>query len=453
MQTYERFVFEAYRFDAKSARIEMDYVLEGAGDGSGDVRFTETLQLPRQGLKSRGIPRQLLHRALFALHLIGGVSYYKTCLPRSIVIRSGALTEDQARFWTEVYENGLGEFFYRNDIDFTGLIRFPATAAETPEPMHVKRDTQTVLCPIGGGKDSVVTIELLKSAGVPAVLLRMNAHPLITQAARTAGLPLLGIKRTMAPELFSLNEQGALNGHVPITAYLHFLGLVAAFLYGHGAVVFSNERSANVGSLMFHGREINHQWSKSLTFERLFQEYVGRFITPDILAFSLLRPLSELAIVQRFATHPQYFTCTTSCNTNWKLKTQSSRLKAGAIPWCGQCSKCAFAFAMLAAFLSAEQAASIVGSNLFESETLLPTYRQLLGIEGVKPFDCVGTPEETRAAFCLAHKRGDMEGSAAMRMFVAEALPDITDPDALVRACLVPNPDHAIPPDYSTILA
>lgn len=65
--------------------------------------------------------------ALFALHLAGGTSYYKTCCPKEIEVQSGKLNADQAAFWNTVYERGLGEFFYQNQIDFRKLIQFPIT--------------------------------------------------------------------------------------------------------------------------------------------------------------------------------------------------------------------------------------------------------------------------------------------------------------------------------------
>lgn len=457
MKPYTIFVFDSYSFDRENAEITLRYLLTGETTGGADVEFVEKISLPRRGIHTRHLPRGLLDRALFALHLIGGISYYKTCCPREIVVRSGTLTETQARFWDEVYENGLGEFFFQNNIDFRSLVRFPATAKEPPPELHFTPNTDRVLVPIGGGKDSTVTLELLRRSGFHSTALRMGPHPLLRKFAHAADVPLLSVERILSQTLFTLNADGALNGHIPITAYLSILSVVVALLYEFPTVVMSNERSANVGSLLFHGKEINHQWSKSLAFERMLQEYLRTFITPDLHCFSLLRPWSELRIAHVFSHFPQYFDCTTSCNRNWKivkpLTPALSRGERGTAPWCGNCPKCAFTFALYAAFLPKETVLRIFGKNLFEEQALLATYMALLGIEGVKPFECVGTPEETRAAFLLIRERGEFNDTPVMQLFFERELPHIPDIAKSIRTALDPTVDHAIPPLFATVLS
>ncbi len=440
MRQYQSFIFESYRFDPKGPTIQLLYSLDG------EVHFTETLHLPRAGLRSRFVDRELLDRALALLHHIGGVSYWKTCMPPQIHVR-GAIDAERATFLTAVYQNGLGEFFFKNAIDFREKLRFPITTTTPVEAIVHHTDSPTVLVPIGGGKDSIVTLELLKRSEIPVTLLRVGGHPLIAQTAKIAGLPLITVERELSPTLFELNAQGALNGHVPITAYLHALSLIVALLYGHRAVAFSNERSAETGSVLFHGMEINHQWSKSLAFERLFQEEMRRSLTTDVPVFSLLRPVSELAIARAFSQVPEYAACSTSCNANWTILKRHPKER-----WCRACPKCAFSFAMFSAFLPLPQVIDMVGGNLFADASLLPLYRQLLGIEGMKPFECVGTPEETACAFLLIRARGDAAETPAMQMFVTEKLPFIASPEALLRGVLTPTTDHAIPPDFSLVL-
>src|SRR3989344_6887328 len=118
MRQFDTFIFKAYFYDPATGRIELHYSLDD------DIAFQETLTVPPTN--EPRTPNPALDAALFALHLIGGISYYKTCLPKTIEIRSGHLTEAQAAFWNSVYENGLGEFFFKNNIDFRGLIRFPS---------------------------------------------------------------------------------------------------------------------------------------------------------------------------------------------------------------------------------------------------------------------------------------------------------------------------------------
>jgi hypothetical protein len=60
---------------------------------------------------------------------------------------------------------------------------------------------------------------------------------------------------------------------------------------------------------------------------------------------------------------------------------------------------------MMRAFLPAEEVNEVFGRNLFADETLLPLFRELLGIEGCKPFECVGTNEEMAVALKLVNER------------------------------------------------
>ncbi len=445
MKPYSTFVFDSFDFQPETGVIELKYSMQG---NEGNIEFVEKLLLGRERRSWTQADIDALHRALFALHLVGGVSYYKTCLPKEIDVHTRDLTEDQAQFFDSLYVNGLGEFFYKNKIDFRDLIHFPSTpgSAGVIEPMkeHVGK---RVLVPIGGGKDSLVSAELLKKAGYEVTLFRMGNHPLIEELAKTGGFPLLTIERHLSPALFDLNADGALNGHVPITAYLSCVAVILAILEGFDAVVLSNERSANEGNVEMFGKEINHQWSKSLEFETGFQKYLSDFVTKDIAYFSLLRPLSELHISKLFCDFPQYFGHATSCNANWRILKEKPKEK-----WCRKCPKCAFAFTMFAPYIEASKLRDMFGGSLFADASLIPLFKELLGLEGNKPFECVGTPEETKAALYLVHKAKSHSGTAVIDMFEKEILPSIKDPEALVKECLTPSKDHAIPGEFTKAL-
>jgi UDP-N-acetyl-alpha-D-muramoyl-L-alanyl-L-glutamate epimerase len=439
MKRYRQFIFEGFSFERDARRIHLDYSLDG------EVSFRETLCLPaKPAVEAEG-----LDGALRLLHLIGGVSYYKTCLPPEIVVRGEPPDAALAGFLDRIYENGLGELFYRNQVDFRGMIRFPSGAPRAEAPPNRLAPTGRALVPIGGGKDSLVTIEALKAAGRDVTLFRMGRHALIEEATRIAGVPLLTVERSLSPALFELNRQGALNGHVPITAYVSALTVVLALLYGFDLVAFSNERSASEGNTQYLGMEVNHQWSKGLEFERRLQDYLRTYISDGVRYVSLLRPLSELQIAERFAQHPEYFACATSCNANWKIL--GTTLRQDQL-WCGDCPKCAFSFALFAAFIPRARLEAMFGANLFDSPGLQREYRRLLGLEGFKPFECVGTVEETRAAFYLASQRREHGDTAAMRCFEAEALPLVIDPDRLVAECLTSSAEHALPDELAALI-
>lgn len=396
MKPYSTFIFDSYSYDPNKGEIRLRYTLDD------DIAFTEILEVPKGTF---GKDPKDLEQALQTLHLAGGVSYYKTCCPKQIEVRSCALSEDQANFWNSVYENGLGEFFYENKIDFRGLIRFPSSApSPSPSPVPVEGSTGRSLVPIGGGKDSIVTIEKLRKDETKKItLLRMGSHPIIDELISISGLPCITVKRKLPRKLFEMNEQGALNGHVPITAFLSALAVFIAEQQGFDEVVMSNEKSANFGNVEYLGKEINHQWSKSEEFENAFSAYIKNTIDPDLRYFSALRKMTELEIVEEFVKHPQYFDAFTSCNKNWKIASPATER------WCKTCPKCTFVFALMAAHLKKDTVEKIFGGNPLEMEENAPLYKQLLGIEGFKPFECVGTPEETKAALSMIAERGEFD--------------------------------------------
>ncbi|MSR68124.1 hypothetical protein EXS65_04885 [Candidatus Peribacteria bacterium] len=458
MKTFSSFIFEKIGWNHHARKVVLRYSLDGS------ITFEETLMLPNEPFTNKMQQRMpQIQKALFALHLIGGISYFKTCIPRKMILETGTLSRTEAKFWNSVYENGLGEFFFKNNIDFKGLINFPETEVKPEESAGLRtrlepNPMKRVLVPIGGGKDSIVTAELLKKSGVQVTLLRMGSHPLIDELAHQSGLPMLTVKRSISGNLFDLNEQGALNGHVPITAYLSVLSVLVALLYDFDAVVMSNERSANEGNVTFKGMDINHQWSKSIMFEKALRRYVTETIGTSIEYFSLLRPLSELRIAEIFTGFPQYFPHTTSCNTNWKLLKKSQK-DGGGLPrearsaaksevWCNKCPKCAFVFCCLSAFLPKAELEKMFGTNLFEHDWLLPLYRELLGTVNFKPLECVGTSDETKAAFLLAMKRNELNDTPVIKMFMKEVLPTIKDPEALIAAVMKPSEQHCIPKTF-----
>jgi hypothetical protein len=79
---------------------------------------------------------------------------------------------------------------------------------------------------------------------------------------------------------------------------------------------------------------------------------------------------------------------------------------------------------------------SIFEKNLLNDTSLQTLFRQLLGKEGLKPWDCVGTFEETHLAFLLAHERKEWEDTEIMKMFVSDVLPSVEDGDALKKQLL-----------------
>ncbi len=57
------------------------------------------------------------------------------------------------------------------------------------------------------------------------------------------------------------------------------------------------------------------------------------------------------------------------------------------------------------------------GADLYVKKRYLPLIRRMLGIEGFKPLDCVGEPEEMILAMHYAAKGGEYAGTPAMKEF------------------------------------
>src|SRR4051812_21510689 len=116
---YDTFVFTHRALEGRTVRL--GYRLQGGGEA---VSFEETFELPLGFEQPKGSPADVA-AALSGLHLVLGTSYWKTCCPPRIEIEGPGLSAADAAFWTEVYNSGLGEFYYRNGLSPAGLARFP----------------------------------------------------------------------------------------------------------------------------------------------------------------------------------------------------------------------------------------------------------------------------------------------------------------------------------------
>ena len=357
----------------------------------GDIEFHPTALVERRpflAMEAGGIDR-----LVFDIGMVELVSYWKCACPPTVRVLCGSLTDEQTAFWRKLYWNGLGEFYYTNGISetqeaFMEVERCPGAAA-TFSTLHSSLSTH-YLVPIGGGKDSVVTLELLRRAGKSIRPLIMNPRGATVECARVAGFPLdevLVIRRSIDPVLLELNKQGYLNGHTPFSAMLAFYTRLASALSGIPNVALSNENSANESTVA--GSYVNHQYSKSLEFEDDFRAYAKGFNY-----FSFLRPLSELQIAMLFSRFTQYHDVFRSCNAGSKQDI-----------WCGHCAKCLFAYIILSPFIKPARLNQIFGKSMLDDLTLKHEFEQLTGKAETKPFECVGTVSEVNQALSMAIER------------------------------------------------
>ena len=393
MTNYQTFFFQDFVFDKENQKLFLTYNLDE------QVTFTETIEFlfPLDNYNE-----EAFGRACFGLWIMTGISYFKAALPKQISLYDTALSPWQKDFFTKVYTYGLGEFFYENDIDPIGAVNFPEADAKGSNPISLP-DLNGTLIPLGGGKDSLTTIELLKSKlstqhsapGAPLTTWSVGHADLFETVSPLIDLPHLQVKRTLCPNLIRLNKEGALNGHVPISSILGFMSVCTAILTNKKYIALSNESSANEGNTTWKGININHQYSKSLEYEKAFQEYIHKYISPDIHWFSYLRPYNELKISEMFTElcFNKYKDHFSSCNRNFVLAKENKQFQ-----WCGNCPKCAFVFLIFAPFIDKEELIKLFGENLFKKPELEQTYQELFGLSEIKPFECVGEIEECRKA-------------------------------------------------------
>lgn len=410
------FVFDSYRFDAATKTAHFTYGYDES------LRFTETYTFDFDFVD---YDQATLDRALQLLFFTAGVSYYKMYLAPTVSIHAGSIDQPLADFLNQTYRQGLGEFCYVNQLPLLGDM-FTATSDNleaTP-----RSSANGALIGLGGGKDSLVSVELLRNQ--PDISTWSVGHkPQLSPLVERIGLPHYWVERSWDRTMLDHNQTGAYNGHVPISAILAAAGTVASILSGKRDIVVSNEQSANEPTLQYQGVAINHQYSKSQAFERSFQELLNHSFGDTVRYYSLLRPLSELRIAELFtkASFATYHDVFSSCNRAFTHDSQG-------MFWDGTCPKCAFVFLALTPFVPRTDLEQLFsGKNLLLDATLNETYRNLLGIEGEKPLECVGEIKESRAAMRLAQ---DIYPELAQYQF---DIPESYNYKALASHCMPPK--------------
>ena len=440
MTTFDKSSIRAFRFvrcsfDAETGVARLVYAFDEGPE------LTETVTIPGAPFALDATRAQAVEQAVRLLHLITGVSYYKAAVPNEIRIEGYAIDAATAVLMEQVYVHGLGEFAYRNGLSLHGRVRFPV-AAQAPAPAAAAAAglREHALAAIGGGKDSLVSIEALRGAGVDQTVTWIGGSQLIAACAARTGLPTLNIGRALAPELFEYNRQGAWNGHIPVTAINSAIMVLAALLHGVDQVVFSNERSASYGSMIPGTGEVNHQWSKGWAFESAFGAYVQSHVAADLQYYSLLRPLSELAVARQFARTDHYDAHFSSCNRNFHLLGERPTNR-----WCGVCPKCHFVFLALAPFMPKPRLVGIFGRNLLDDANQTGGFDALLEYQDHKPFECVGEGQESRAAMAALGDRPEWREDVIVARFNREIRPQLDASELFVAPLLEIGGEHRIP--------
>lgn len=437
----EHFLIERPTFDPATGKAVFTYGLD-------ELRFTETLILPA-GADANAAASPSFAKLLDLTAIVLGVSYFKLKAPFVIAAPGIALSEAERAFAIDVYENGLGEFYARNN-----LMRFGKLSIQAPLDPIATRPAPSLpdrtLLPIGGGKDSLVSVDLLTHTGVAFTPFAVNPKGPILTSVDTIGSPPVYVTRTLDAEMIRLGkEPGYYNGHVPSTAINSMIAALCSVLYGYNQIVLSNERSASEGNVEFDGRETNHQYSKSLGFELLIASILGDATGGALKYFSLLRPYSEARIASLFTHETRFDRVFSSCNRNFRLTGNDGPL------WCGECPKCHFVFLIFAPFMARDRLLSIFGKNLLDNPANEASFRELAGLAGQKPWECVGEILEAAACLYTLTRHADWHDAAVVRAVKADLLAQYGEPalQLAMAECLTDSHDHHIPPALAAKVA
>lgn len=438
---YPEFIFESFHVKRGINGIHAVFVYK-----LGEHEFTPSVDIPISSIHNDWIKDDFLNELFFNFGIINAINYYKLALSPKFTIKCGELDESQKQFFKKLFYNGLGELMYRNQV----LMQFDEfMTIDAPTPAEKKQfyfdDTfQGNLITVGGGKDSIVSLEALRGMHDQNYCMQFNRdlYPENRAALDCIHLAGYGLDRvcnfnlTIDKHLLELNNQNFYNGHVPFSGMLAFACVIICYLNNTANIVVSNEASANEGNIA--GTTINHQYSKSYEFEKDFESYTQNYLCDKIHYFSLLRCMNEFQIVQKFIKFPSYLKVFRSCNVGTKTNS-----------WCGHCAKCLYVYIMLYPFIDKERLIEIFGHDLLDDETLGQTFYSLINPDTTKPFECVGTREEINYAIKLA-----IEDENGVK---TSSLPKLLDwyrtsynynPTTQYDIANYYNPEHNIPEPY-----
>ena len=328
-------------------------------------------------------------------------------------------TAEFERVWMKAWDGLSGQWRFQNDLPHAKPPRFASEPSPPTAPVSVERqssDNPPTLAFFGGGKDSVVSCELLSRAGIPFSTM-MYSHTLYGTSAfqhRLTDKVLESLRPACkgyashhmcwmledfcdSPALDSLGKQLGmktleLSAEAPCGL---FASLPIVLYYGYTAIAMGNERSANVGNLVWEetGEEVNHQWQKAKKSEILFRDYIHRALISNVQYFSTLASIHDLVIFSVAESRLDAIVHTHSCNFSK--------------PWCKRCPKCCYIWLQFMAYFPRDFVDGMFkGDNLLDFPENEAHFVQMLGLESNKPFECIGEINEARLGFELCRRKG-----------------------------------------------
>lgn len=324
--------------------------------------------------------------------------------------------------WQQLYQHIWAQWRYENHLPHARGPAFVHPArADQPSPQRREHHNPVeMLAFCGGGKDSLVAMQVLEDAGLAHASFAYS-HSIYGNAAHQHQLiaalqdhgPAQARHRLWIYDSFLDSPVASLCGEYGVNSLTAaetptslFAALPVILQHDYRYAVLAHERSANVGNLIWDltGEEVNHQWGKSFAAEQLLNTYLQRTFLSDFSYFSLLQPVHDVVIFNALRRNVDAVLATHSCNLRK--------------PWCGECPKCAYVWLNYMAYLPEDRIQAMFGRNLLDLAANQLWFRQMLGLAEHTPFECIGQVAETRLAFELCRRKG-LNG-AAMELFVQE---------------------------------
>ncbi|MBL4894814.1 MAG: hypothetical protein JKY59_08130 [Emcibacter sp.] len=120
--------------------------------------------------------------------------------------------------------------------------------------------------------------------------------------------------------------------------------------------------------------------------------------------------------------------------------------------WCCDCPKCRFVFLALAPFIGKGGMVDIFGRDILNDKTQEDGFRELLGLKGHKPFECVGEIGECRLLLKSLALLPEWQDSALITALAPEIEESGLSLSDLSAASLKKYPDHNLPADFERML-
>lgn len=179
-ENYDKFIYHSYKIEEDEENIYLKYHFEIENL----VSFHPVLTIVKKEFNWKDLSNGRIKNIAFSLGMVEAISYWKATCSKCFCVKCGKLRQEQVNWFKKLIYLGLGEFRYRNHIQVTqeNFVQM-ISEGEIIEPEECFEELQDMMIPIGGGKDSNVTLELLKQINQKRFGFRINLEEVSEKCA------------------------------------------------------------------------------------------------------------------------------------------------------------------------------------------------------------------------------------------------------------------------------